>query len=77
MKGVCLLQDKAPVHNSQTAQTEAQSCGYEIIPHPPYSPNLTPSDFPLFPTMKSFLRSKHFPDDETDFRSQVVASDAK
>ncbi|CAI5792019.1 Hypothetical predicted protein [Podarcis lilfordi] len=63
-KGVCLLQDNAPVHNSHVAQTEAWSCGYEILPHPPYSPNLAPSNSHLFPTMKFFLKGKLFPDDE-------------
>ena len=63
-KGVRLLQDNAPVHNSRVAQTEALSCGYEILPHPPYSPDLAPSDFHLFPTMKSFLKGKHFSGDE-------------
>ena len=64
-KGVRLLQDNAPVHNSHVAQTEARSCGYEILPHPPYSPDLAPSDFHLFPTMKSFLKGKRFTVDET------------
>ncbi|CAI5792688.1 Hypothetical predicted protein [Podarcis lilfordi] len=63
-KGVRLLQDNAPVHNLHVAQREARSCGYEILPHPPYSPNLAPSDFHLFPTMKLFLKGKLFPDDE-------------
>jgi hypothetical protein len=27
--------------------------GWEIVPHPPYSPDLAPADFRLFPKMKS------------------------
>ena len=27
---------------------------------PPYSPDLTPSDYFLFPWMKNFLKGKHF-----------------
>ena len=64
-RGVRLLQDNAPVHNSHVAQTEARSCGYEILPHPPYSPDLAPSDFHLFPSMKSFLKGKRFTNDES------------
>ena len=30
------------------------------MPHPPYSPNLTPSNFFLFPWMKKVLEGKHF-----------------
>ena len=35
-----------------TAVTE---CGSEIFPHPPYSPDMAPSDFYLFPKLKSHL----------------------
>ncbi|CAI5787001.1 Hypothetical predicted protein [Podarcis lilfordi] len=63
-KSVHLLQDNALVHNSHVAQMEAWFCGYEILPQPPYSPDLTPSDFHLFTTMKLFLRGTLFPDDE-------------
>ena len=31
-------------------------CGFEILPHPPYSPDMAPSDFYLFPKLKSHLR---------------------
>lgn len=64
-KGVCLLQDNAPVHISHIAQMEALSCGYDILPHPPYSPDLAPSNFHLFPPLKSFMKGKRFEDDET------------
>ena len=30
------------------------------MPHSPYSPNLAPNDFFLFPWMKKVLRGKHF-----------------
>lgn len=53
-KGIHLLQDNAPVHNAHVAQMKAWSCGYEILPHSPYPPDLTQSDFHLFPIMKLF-----------------------
>ena len=31
---------------------------FECIPHPPYSPDLAPSDYWLFEEMKRFLISK-------------------
>ena len=32
-----------------------------LMPHPPYSPDLAPSDiFCLFPQMKKVLKGKHF-----------------
>ena len=30
------------------------------MPHPPYSPNLIPCDFFMFPWMKKVLKEKHF-----------------
>ena len=50
--GVLLLQDKAPVYTSQIAMTAATECGFEIILHPPFSPDVAPSDFYLFPILK-------------------------
>ena len=44
-KGILLLQDNAPVHNSHVDRSEARACGYEILPHPPYSPTLHPLTF--------------------------------
>ena len=34
--------------------------GWEILEHPPYSPDLAPSDFHRFPNMKKHLRAKRF-----------------
>ena len=52
---VLLLQDNAHAHTSQIAMTAANECGFEIIPHPPYSPDMAPSDFCLFPKLKSIF----------------------
>ena len=34
--------------------------GYELIPHPAYSPDLAPSDFFLFPNLKKDIPGCHF-----------------
>ena len=34
--------------------------GIKTIPHPPYSPDLAPCDFWLFPTLKENLRGSRF-----------------
>jgi histone-lysine N-methyltransferase SETMAR len=31
-----------------------------IVPHPPYSPDLPPCDFALFPKMRMKLKGRHF-----------------
>jgi hypothetical protein len=33
---------------------------YELLEHPPCSPDLAPSDFCLFPKFKLFLAGQHF-----------------
>ena len=38
--------------------------GYELIPHPVYSPDLARSDFFLFPNLKKDIRGLHFRSDE-------------
>ena len=58
--GVLLLQDNSPAHTSQVAMTAATECGFEILPHPPYSPDMAPSDFYLFPKLKSYLRGTQY-----------------
>ena len=57
-RGVWLLQDNAPAHTAHTSVQAATSCGFRILPHPAYSPDLAPSDFYLFPNLKTELRGK-------------------
>jgi len=58
--GVLLLHDNAPVHMSAQSQAAIQQCGFQQLNHPPYSPNLAPSDYFLFLVMKNFLRVNEF-----------------
>ncbi|XP_014481491.1 PREDICTED: histone-lysine N-methyltransferase SETMAR-like [Dinoponera quadriceps] len=37
---------------------------YDLLGHPPYSPDLAPSDFHLFPNLKKFVSGKHFASNE-------------
>ena len=63
-RGVLLLQDNAPAHTSQVAMTAATKCGFEVLPHPPYSLYMAPSDFYLFPNLISHLRGTQFRSNE-------------
>ena len=49
---------KAPVHKNRVALDALQKVGFDILNHPPYSPDLAPSDYYLFPKMKKELREK-------------------
>lgn len=62
--GVLLLHDNAPVHTARVSKAAVRDCGFEEINHPPYSPDLAPSDYYLFPNLKKDLRGKRFHDDE-------------
>ena len=55
-KGVLLQQDNARVHTCKVAMDAVERKGYELIPHPAYSPDLAPSDFFLFPNLKKDIR---------------------
>ena len=37
-----------------------QELRYELLPHPPYSTDLAPSDYFLFPNLKKWLSGKRF-----------------
>ena len=45
-------QDNAPVHNSILATDYLTKMGINTVPQPPYSPDLAPCDFWLFPKLK-------------------------
>ena len=50
--GVILHHDNAAVHTCKLTTAEIRQCGFETLPHPPYSPDLAPTDFHLFPRLK-------------------------
>ena len=62
--GVLLLHDNAPVHKSRVAQAGIRECKFKQLNHPPYSPDLAPSDYYLFQNLKSRLRGTRFRDDD-------------
>ena len=47
--------DNAPAHTSQATVAYLNANNYRMVAHPPYSPDLAPADFFLFPKMKKYL----------------------
>ena len=45
-------QDNAPVHNSTLVTDYLSKIGIKTVAHPPYSPDLAPCDFCLFPKLR-------------------------
>lgn len=58
--GVRVLHDKARIHVAKITQTRLMAYGWKNLPHPPYSPCLSPCDFNAFPELKVFLQGKCF-----------------
>ena len=52
--------DNAGPHNSARSQALTNDHGFLRIPHPPYSPDLAPSDFYLFGNLKRQLENQEF-----------------
>jgi histone-lysine N-methyltransferase SETMAR len=61
-----LQHDSATPHTSARTRDAIERLGFPscFIPPPPYSPNLAPSDFHLFPKLKERLRGQNFGSDE-------------
>ena len=67
-KGVLFHQDNAPPHKAAVSIATIHQCGFEIVPHPPYSPDLAPSDYHLFPNLKKHIGGTRFADDDDVMR---------
>jgi len=55
-----LLQQNARPHTSAATRDEIQRLEFSVLPHSPYSPDLFPSDFHLFPKLKEHLKGQCF-----------------
>jgi transposase len=68
--GVLLLHDNAKCHSAAATVNLLNFWGWEILPHPPYSADLAPSNFYLFSKMKKHLRGQRFHSSE-DVQNEV------
>jgi histone-lysine N-methyltransferase SETMAR len=69
-RGVLLHHDNARPNTTQATQERIQELQWGFLEHPPYSPDLGPSDFLLFGLLKTHLGGKRFTDDE-DVETEV------
>ena len=60
VRGIKLLHDNSPAHKSATVQENLKESGLHVLDHAPYSPDLSPCDFWLFPRLKEMLAGHRF-----------------
>jgi histone-lysine N-methyltransferase SETMAR len=60
VKRILLHHDNARPHKALLTSEYLDQMGIEVMPHPPYSPDIAPCDFWLFKKLKKHLRGKKF-----------------
>src|SRR5215813_10583479 len=70
-KGVLFLHYNAGPHVMRVTMNTIQRFGWEALCHPPYSPDLAPSDYHLFHSLDNHLRGKSFTN-EADLRQVLM-----
>ena len=59
---ISLLHDNARPHVATMTCQKVLHLGWEVVPHPAYSPDLAPTDFHLFQALQNFLTTKKYCD---------------
>ena len=57
---VILIHDNASSHTAKSMKDTITALEWEVLPHPPYSSDLAPSDYHLFKSMAHGLADQHF-----------------
>ncbi len=60
----CELHDNARLHAAKLTQKTIMELGWDVLSHPAYSPDLTPSDYHLFRSMEHHLRERIYKNEE-------------
>jgi len=56
--GVVFLQDNARPRVAGVTRKKLEEIGWEVLYHPPYSPDISPSDFHLFLALDNFIKAQ-------------------
>ena len=76
-KNFIFHQDNAPCDKSMKTITRLKELGFDLLPHPPYSPDLAPSDYWLFADLKRMLQGKRFGSNEEVIAATEAYFEAK
>ena len=63
------MHDNALAHRALATQKKLAYLGFQCLDHPPYSPDLAPSDYHLFPGLKKSIERSPFSSD-----AEVIAT---
>jgi len=63
-KKVLLHHDNACPHTAAATVETVQQLGFDHLQHPPYSPDLAPSNYRIFCPLKEALRGRRFASDK-------------
>ena len=63
-KNVVLLHDNARPHTARVTQEKNLELGWSVLSHPPYSPDLAPSDYQLFRSLQNSLMGTNFSNED-------------
>ena len=61
---VILQHNNARPHTAHLTLEKIENMRWEVLPHPPYSPDLAPSDYHLFGFVKNQMRGQHYKTNE-------------
>ncbi|GFS94235.1 histone-lysine N-methyltransferase SETMAR [Trichonephila clavipes] len=59
-KGIVFHHDNARPHTAMVTQQKLNALVWEVLGHPPYSPDIAPSDYYLFRSLQNYPTGKKF-----------------
>jgi hypothetical protein len=71
-KGVILLHDNSRPHVAKLTEKKIEQFGWKVLAHPPWSPDVAPSDYHLFRFLRHHLCYKHY-EDFDELKSDLTA----
>lgn len=76
LRGLLLHQDNASAHTARITKDFLAESTIQVLAHPPYSPDLAPCDYFLFPKVKNELRGRRFesPEEAVEAYERTLAT---